>query len=417
MNITTLVKHPIVTLLAIILGLASAACIRPVQTQTPVATTQMPTPVATPPQVVEPVVILVVDSFSSTGLEVNSSSFAESDYLSEDTFCLTTPDGQGLYVYQGIWETGEGVTATHGALVYSELEEILLQGDKSVNNAAEPIADQLAETQDAALPGMDWVTNIELWQTTYGPLMLVAVDTQYWDPGVAANHILNTIQAIDQGNWKLAEYDIQGAKGYVINMSFALVPCRLLGGDGVALQEYLRDYLNLVKDPDEPWYFTSDSGGFVGVNCDLIRQDMGTRDLCQLFETPEDMTSKPVISVAASGNVPGNHESYDPFPYPYMPGLFKNVVSVSASDGNPGAGYSNPGEIQMLGIHPTTNVSGTSFAAPRFSLQAALYLLRTEDLMCDGDFGSSSPPLNLNFFDNLDLSEATQRYCKDFNSP
>jgi len=88
--------------------------------------------------------------------------------------------------------------------------------------------------------------------------------------------------------------------------------------------------------------------------------------------------------VAAAGN--------DFQPYPYLPGAWKGVMSVSANSQDaflsvtePKARWSNNGEFLLPGAFADSNgnyYDGTSFAAPHMSYALALYLAR---------FGSRAP--------------------------
>jgi hypothetical protein len=103
-----------------------------------------------------------------------------------------------------------------------------------------------------------------------------------------------------------------------------------------------------------------------------------------------------VISVAAAGNLGGYG-----YEYPFAPAIFDNVVSVSAATrdvDDSRVGYSNPGEVLMVGDHSDDaygDLSGTSFAAPKFSLLAAIYLLNGGRSPCDvaDDMPPSFPAL------------------------
>jgi hypothetical protein len=128
-----------------------------------------------------------------------------------------------------------------------------------------------------------------------------------------------------------------------------------------------------------------------------------------------------VFSIASAGNR-GDA-------YAFAPGYWDSVVSVSADyDGpencpvNPTLTpnstehvlKSNSGEVEMYGVHNC--IPGTSFAAPRLSAEAALYLVRGGSISCGGSDGTSSPPMAHAAFDNLTREDASKAYCQDFNA-
>lgn len=131
-----------------------------------------------------------------------------------------------------------------------------------------------------------------------------------------------------------------------------------------------------------------------------------------------------IIPVAASGN------RGDAFSF--APGFWPEIVSVSAFYNDPElcSGFpippSNAGEVQMYGMYDC--LPGTSFAAPRLSLEAAVYLLRGGSTTCSGAAAESSPPLaylsgvdssgNPTFeylFLNAGRVVASDAVCTDFN--
>ncbi len=140
-----------------------------------------------------------------------------------------------------------------------------------------------------------------------------------------------------------------------------------------------------------------------------------------------------VIPIAAAGNFGMD--------FPFWPGAWGQVISVSASEGtgydapapwdkkkdapllgaeelNPGktTRISNYGEVMMPGEYDSDYgmVSGTSFAAPRLSVAVALYLSEVGGSYCqqpDGD-----PALSYGEWDNLTLDEAISQYCPDMST-
>jgi hypothetical protein len=120
-----------------------------------------------------------------------------------------------------------------------------------------------------------------------------------------------------------------------------------------------------------------------------------------------------VFSIASAGNRGDS--------YAFAPGYYDSVVSVSADYSGPencpadqNLLKSNSGEVQMYGV--TNCIPGTSFAAPRLSAEAALYLLRGGPILCQGSNGTpSSPPMAHAAFDDLTRHAASEDYCQEFN--
>lgn len=145
-------------------------------------------------------------------------------------------------------------------------------------------------------------------------------------------------------------------------------------------------------------------------------------------ENGERKMEQQFIPVAAAGNLPRNTMP----DYPYAPALWDSVVSISAVEALPGRSSSytsNFGEIAMRGLHPSAidehgePRQGTSFAAPRFSVWAAMYLLTGGPSPCEE--GDDHYPVlgykkdNWNIQDwphdpNLSLMEAAEFYCPGF---
>jgi len=129
------------------------------------------------------------------------------------------------------------------------------------------------------------------------------------------------------------------------------------------------------------------------------------------------------LALAAAGNL--SHK------FSLAPAMWDFVASIS-SDGDQEIGdrvcldvyadatlvkadYSNDGEIRMDGFYSfDPEVEGTSFAAPRFSYYAAMYLLAGGDSECNGLL----PPMGYAEEDglwcNLERQYAAELYCQDF---
>lgn len=128
--------------------------------------------------------------------------------------------------------------------------------------------------------------------------------------------------------------------------------------------------------------------------------------------------SRQVISIGAAGNSQQT--------FPYAPALWDSVVSVSGSDcecADEPAFYSNHGEIMLDGRHPVEGgVVGTSYAAPRLSVEAAMYLLRGWANPCPFDRAIfpvlGYMPERQGIFTpdwrNLSSHDASAEYCPQF---
>ncbi len=226
---------------------------------------------------------------------------------------------------------------------------------------------------------------------------------------------------------------------FVINMSFALVPCNDL------LQETFVDYQNKVNEdfddlhtiledllvatyssPDYVLNLNKDNSFFNFMSC-LSGSKPIERQPCENVSFPMETN---IILVGAAGNSPSPS-----YPFAFAPALWDEVVSASASnpDGNI-AGYSNTGEVMMDGTisYGDVDVIGTSFASPRLALQQAIYLLSItspdQGLVCTGSENvTTKPPLgyipeagewnDTSLAKNLPLPTAVPAYCPAFPIP
>lgn len=365
---------------------------------------------------IDPVVILVVDDFSKD---------KPAETPPDATLCVATPDGQGRYKFRGV-ATDQG-EFPHGNLVYAEISNLL--STMIPDNLAPVPAKSMVTMTGTTFLNLEWVKDVELWEVANRHLLVVAVDTPDWDPGIVADHISTTIKMLDIPGVEIGDYRLNEVKGYVLNLSFALVPCKLPPDPLIEAQfDNYRDlidaYRNDVKFGRSEWenmiaksstdYEEAVSPDatvdiFKGFKCNLVRTSIGTKRLCELLEATQLMTPKVVISVASAGNAR--------LPFPFAPGLFPNVITVSAAEDLEGEHiYSNRGEIKMSGIHPTLltvqgdELTGTSFAAPRFSLMAALFLLH--DNTCSADEGWNA--LSYDDWGDLELSDALRVHCPQF---
>ncbi len=144
----------------------------------------------------------------------------------------------------------------------------------------------------------------------------------------------------------LQRYREQGYQRFVINMSFALIPCDLI----TTVQAY--------TEGAEVQNFAQQMHDTLIVGDPLITSL--TREYCPEYGN--------VAYVAASGNAG--------LPFPFYPAAFDEVLAVGALDifGNP-APYSNLGEVDDIGAVFSSiindGIEGTSFAAPTTSIRLA----------------------------------------------
>jgi hypothetical protein len=463
------------------------------------------------------VAVLVIDAY-----EMLPNSAIEWDKI-EDKNCVVTPDGQGGLISKagGLISKAGGLISKAGGLISKATGlEILQPHGRLVYNELEGLIRNQGGQLLQVVPGkqqfsVDWIRDVGEWQLPDGNILLVAVDTNEYATDAITTRLQQTIEMLDR--------DL-GISKFVLNMSFAIVPCADVENTEAAYQDMLdtdfpgfeqlfddlvnqgvdtataiiavantRDangnlvYPNFFEQVSErqpqimrtvfsrcyPAFLgdnvTGGSGGNVGtvdnpaaqsatstVSPDLTVEQTAvdvTPTATLRAEQTAEATAQPgqqggipqvipqicvstqdplvdelntlqnrtlqsgrtaaVINIASAGNR-GDH-------YSFAPGYFDSVLSVSADYTGPencpvgqnGVLQSNWGEVQMYGVHNC--IPGTSFAAPRLSAEAALYLLRGGLTACQGTVGTSSPPMAHAAFDNLIREEASDAYCKDFN--
>jgi hypothetical protein len=219
---------------------------------------------------------------------------------------------------------------------------------------------------------------------------------------------------------------------YVINMSFALIPCeyiqafadfegQLWAARGARdLNRYRGTFKRSVMFYDNTVFPVMSQRAQDEENLDPIQTlliDLGAQ----------------AVAVASAGNFG--------LDFPFWPGAWGQVISVSASTGEgfyapsswdkknnrplldaevdqgKKSHISNFGEVMMPGEYTTAAgdvVSGTSFAAPRLSFAIALYLSAVGSDQCRTDEGH--PALAYGDWDNLTLDEAVQEHCPDMET-
>ena len=318
------------------------------------------------------VAILVVDDFGSVDLAtLDPGQFDAADS------CTISLEGQA-YAVRGVSATP--LAQSHGDLVYQELE--LLLGDIGANNF----------------------------------IVLIPVEIQGVSTEVAAQRIATAIED-------------HPADFYVINMSFAIIPCEYLQ----AFAEYDAQLMDSRKAKNENRYRNLFQRAVIFYN-DTVFPAMSRRaqNLQNLdpLQTLFASLGNRAIPVAAAGNFG--------LDFPFWPGAWSQVVSVSASKGQgfhaspawdkksdaplldaeverPGKKkrISNYGEVMMPGEYssPSGPLSGTSFAAPRLSVALAVYLSAVGPNNCRNTNGG--PALAYGDWDNLTLQQAAQQYCPD----
>ncbi|RIK29090.1 MAG: hypothetical protein DCC55_38235 [Chloroflexi bacterium] len=382
-------------------------------------------------------VILVIDDFAYIELaDLKDYDLNVPTDTSEN--CVVTPDGQLDSAKRGVAISSNVVhNIPHGEMVYERLDSLLRSyyGDPS----------QVSD--GTTLFGLSWMKQIHIWNDTF---ILVAVDTVGYTTSLVTSRIEQSINVWENP----AEYGVQN---FVLNMSFAVIPCDLsLGknpdellaeyesqiGDDPELEQ-LRDTLSALADEgiteaeleelifeptfrqlrlslvygmgpavDQTYYQTIIAGNDQDGNPDPLAN--------LLTQLSKESESRHVISVAAAGNYEWN------VPFPFAPAIWPGVISVSAGDDGadpPLAWYSNYGEVRMSGAYTLSTgptVEGTSFAAPELSYWAAEYLTAAGTSSCLGPDGTTyHPALNYTdtpdgLWDNLSLVEADNFICPNF---
>lgn len=292
-----------------------------------------------------------------------------------DENCTVSLEGQA-YAVRGV--AADPIDVPHGELVLAQINELL---------------------DDAGAAGA---------------IAVVPVDIQGLTTDIAATRISDAL-------------DDHAADFYVVNMSFVIVPCEYI----TALAD-LEAQLAEARNEKNPGKYNSLFHRSVVFYDDTVfpvmsqrAQNMTDLDPLQtLFADRRDT----VIPVAAAGNFG--------LDFPFWPGAWGQVISVSASEGagyhapaswdkkkdtpllgaqgpNPGKSthISNYGEVMLPGEYASDQgtLSGTSFAAPRLSVVLALYVSEVGGAICrqpDGD-----PALAFGDWDNLTLDEAVAEHC------
>jgi len=371
--------------------------------------------------------------------------------------CTYALNGQQVYGSKGAQvygSKGAGVGESktldgvpHGELVDAELYNLISQDFP--NAVSEPRPDESSGNQWPS-----WIKKINYWKADDGnrPIFLVAVDTDHYATEIVQQRIVESIGYIEN------EY---GVHRFVLNMSFVIMPCDLgKDKDGKTLYN---DYLDLItstpeinslkNELDSLMLYDSGSETFidpatnnsipedVARNILLYTPELGSVRLRTIYPSNIDLfqsspyyqslindpianwlaesskdPSHPVVSVAAAGN--------EGISFPFAPGIWDSVVSVSADGEDNGlAPYSNWGEVKLDGKanYNGEDVFGTSFAAPVLSYKEAIYLYNDGFVECKGSEDiQNSPPLGYapigGAWKNLPVPDASSQYCTDFSS-
>lgn len=316
------------------------------------------------------VVILVVDDFTSADIaDLAGESFEP------EAACAVSLEGQAFAI-RGV--AANPIPVPHGELVLAELEEL--------------VADAGAE----------------------GFITLVPVDIH----GATTDEVAAQIEdALDE----------HPADVYVVNMSFAIIPCEYLQ----ALAEFGGQLLDARNAKNLNRYRSLFQRAVVFYNGTVfpaMSQKAQTETDLDPLQSLLAARTADVIAVAAAGNFG--------LDFPFWPGAWGQVISVSASRGmgydtggpwnkqqdtplltaeseRPGQQkrISNYGEIMLPGEYASEHgeVSGTSFAAPRLSFALALYASAVGTDFCrtpDGVIALVSGDWN-----NRTLQQAIQASC------
>ncbi len=297
------------------------------------------------------------------------------DQFGADSSCTLSLEGQAFAVRGA---SAEPIDMPHGELVAGELQELIDDAD---------VADSI---------------------------QLVTVDVQAKSTQEAANRIEDALNATD-------------ADVYVVNMSFVLIPCENIQD----FAEFATQAADANKKNDKNASRAVFQRAVVFYNGTafpaMSKKAQRAQDLDPIQTMLVSWGSK-VVPVASAGNFG--------LDYPFWPGAWGQVISVSASTGDgftPPSAWEKKGDTPLLSVEgdkpnkplrisnygeimlpgewtgPEGPVLGTSFAAPRLSLLMAQYLAQVGEDFCRKDDGSVA--LAFGNWDNLLLSDAVQEYC------
>jgi hypothetical protein len=406
--------------LFLVLILALAACQQPITPEP--EPTEMPSeetevedlaeelveePAEEAPPTPDPILRSILDEIDEIREELEGLS-------SLDENCTVAADGQ-TYSASGATYSASGAgdallhvydeELSHGDLVFQKFEQ-LLDSISNWGQASESVAILVMDDFPHGVPA------VLSWDIGGLELRLVAVDTEGFntETGIIADSITGEI----------AQLRGEGLERFVINMSFAIVPCQPLSEDDYNamvendpvlfhLIEVLENLLGEESLDDRP-ELRNEAARFLHERALLLssykeaNQSFLAERLVNdpLFILVEDPELGVIISVAAAGNAG--------LDYPFAPAMWERVLSVSAD-----ADYANAGEVVANDVVTLTlqggeTIHGTSFAAPELSVRAAYYLMQGHGAECNG----LRPPLAYMAWDNWPLPDAAGTYCATF---
>jgi hypothetical protein len=343
--------------------------------------------------------------------------------------CTVAADGQ-TYSASGATYSASGAgdallhvydeELSHGDLVFQKFVQLLDRLRDGILNGAIPwppeegapgVAILVVDDFSRGIPEvLSWDIDDVEW------LRLIAVDTDRFnmETGIIADRINEAIA-------------YERLERFVINMSFAIVPCQPLSEDEYIamvendpvlsdLEEILQNLLDEGASPDDRQELRNEAARFLHERALLLssyneanqsfhEKRLENDPLIELLVGRSEYSELEVISVAATGNAG--------LPYPFAPAMWRQVLSVSAV-----ADYANAGEVvaevegnSVVMLTPqSAQIHGTSFAAPELSVRAAYYLMQGHGADCDG----LRPPLAYMAWDNLPLRDAAHTYCNGF---
>lgn len=422
------------------------------------------------------VAIFVIDKFT-TVTEIDEE--IEADYPKGEG-CIIDPDGSG-------YKSGGGGGSEHGRLVWSTITETLTKTYSADLVSGQSNADlwaflaSPAQVAAANAAGEFDATSQRWWIPGYGFIRLIPVDIGDFDTATVSAGIENTLATLELYGEEISRVVLnmswvilpkgECARPADANTYRDLI-CELADVDDATREEFLDEIKETLDEQGLPaGSFEQVCEGTVflnnvvkaAANPFLLRRrfallapeeylGVGSKDpsgpLGQLLDRYAigDKYAGQVISVGAAGN--------SGWEYPMMPALWDSVVSVSAWEGlgqnsadcdANSLFCSNSVEVTITGTHPyegsliadtaldcvpgfdcelyQNEVKGSSYAAPRLSVLAALYLLNGGTNPCSDQLGIH-PPLGymvetntadtVGAWQNLEVATAAGQFCQAF---
>ena len=209
----------------------------------------------------------------------------------------------------------------------------------------------------------------------------------------------------------------EGIERFVVNASFSIVPCSVLGDYRQSGIPSYEEYIKELAKHNDLVEFEQDI-------LELTLEPLPNDPLELLFSAFSDFTASvgaENISIVASS---GNYQ----LPYALSPARLDNVVAVSSADVRTGklSGFSNDGQVKAFGawFRLTDDTgrhgvgtraravvkAGTSFAAPAAAAALAADLMRTNP-RCDNEGLQTSLLSDVPDNVNLRLRRAVNLYC------